>query len=84
MALEAAERREEHLGSSGQDLERKYRITLAIYVVLAVAAWFTIGEGRIPVFGRMVEIRWFPVFILAMFALRTVLVMQADRIRRGK
>jgi hypothetical protein len=81
---EEAERREERLGANGQELERKYRIALALYGVLAVAAWFTIGVDRMPLFGRMIEIRWVPIFILAMFAFRTVMVMKADRIRRGK
>jgi len=84
VAAEAAKRREERLGSSGQELERKYGIALALYVVLAVLVWFTIGEGKISVFGRLIEIRWVPIFILATFAFRTVMAMQADRIRRSK
>jgi hypothetical protein len=78
-----AERREERLDANGQELERKYRIALALYGVLAVVAWFTIGEGRIPVFGKTIDIRWIPIFILATFAFRTVMAMKADRIRRG-
>ena len=66
------------------DLERKYRIALALYAVLAVLVWFTIGEGKVEVFHRPIEIRWIPIFILATFAFRTVMAMQADRIRRGK
>jgi hypothetical protein len=65
-------------------LERKYGIALALYVVLAVLVWFTIGEGKISVFGRLIQIRWVPIFILATFAFRTVMAMQADRIRRSK
>ena len=82
--MEAAKRREERLGSAGFELERKYRIALALYAVLAVLVWFTIGEGKVEVFHRMIEIRWVPIFILATFAFRTVMAMQADRIRRGK
>jgi hypothetical protein len=54
-----------------------------LYAVLAVAAWFTIGDGRVAVLGRMIEVRWIPVFVLAMFAFRTYVAMQAGRIRRG-
>ena len=75
--------REEQQGTR-TELERKYGIALVLYVVLAVLVWFTIGEGKISVFGRLVEIRWVPIFILATFAFRTVMAMQADRIRRGK
>jgi hypothetical protein len=84
VAALAAKRREERLGSTGLELERKYRIALALYVVLAVVVWFTIGEGKVPVFGRLIEIRWIPIFVLATFAFRTVMAMQADRIRRSK
>jgi hypothetical protein len=69
---------------TGSELERKYRIALALYAVLAVLVWFTIGEGKVEVFHRMIEIRWVPIFILATFAFRTVMAMQAERIRRGK
>jgi hypothetical protein len=84
LAAEAVKQREEGPGATGSELERKYRIALALYAVLAVLVWFTIGEGKIEVFHRMIEIRWVPIFILATFAFRTVMAMQADRIRRGK
>ena len=65
-------------------LERKYWLALGLYGVLASVAWFTIGEGRVEVFGRLVEVRWIPVFVLATFAFRTVMAMKAERIRRGR
>jgi hypothetical protein len=68
---------------TGPGLERKYWIALAVYAGLAVAAWFTIGEGKFPLFGRMIDVRWVPIFVLATFAFRTVMAMQAERIRRG-
>jgi uncharacterized RDD family membrane protein YckC len=74
------------MGDSGSSLsiERKYGIALALYAVLAVLAWFTIGEGTVAAFGRQIEIRWVPVFILGTFAFRTYIAMQAERIRRGR
>ncbi len=72
-------------GSAGlASLDRKYRVALLLYVVLAVVAWFTIGSGSVEAFGRPIEIRWIPVFILATFAFRTFIAMQAERVRRGK
>ena len=65
-------------------LDRKYWIALGLYAVLAVLAWFTIGEGTVAVFGRQIAIRWIPVFILGTFAFRTYIAMQADRVRRSK
>jgi hypothetical protein len=74
--------REEQPGTrTGSDLERRYPVALALYAVLGVLVWFTIGEGTIVVFGRPVELRWIPIFILGTFAFRTVLVRQADKIR---
>jgi len=73
----------ENLGAHGRDLDQKYWIALLLYGVLAVLAWFTVGEGKIVVFGKPVELRLIPVLILALFALRTMLVHQADKIRHG-
>ena len=76
--------REEDPGTrTGSDLQRRYPVALLLYVVLAVLAWFTVGEGTIVVFGKPVELRLIPVLILALFALRTMLVHQADKIRHG-
>ena len=76
--------REEQPGArTGSDLQRRFPIALLAYGVLAVLCWFTVGEGTIVVFGKTVELRLIPILILATFALRTVLVHQADKIRRG-
>jgi len=76
-------RREERLGRTGSDLERRYPVALAMFGALAVLVWFTIGEGSVVVLGRPVEVRWVIEFILGMFVFRTVMAMQADRIRRS-
>ena len=76
--------REEQPGArTGSDLQRRFPIALLAYGVLAVLCWFTVGEGTIVLFGKTVELRLIPILILATFALRTVLVHQADKIRRG-
>jgi len=76
--------REEQPGTrTGSDMQRRYPIALLLYGVLAVLAWFTIGEGTIILFGKPVELRLIPILILALFALRTLLVYQADKIRHG-
>ena len=75
--------REEQRGTrTGSELERRYPIALLLYAVLAVLVWFTVGGGTIIVFGRPVEMRWIPILILGTFAFRTMLVRQADKIRR--
>ncbi len=69
---------------SGSELEKKYPIALAMYAVLAVLVWFTVGAGNVMVAGRPVQVRWIPILILALFAFRTYVAMHADRIRREK
>jgi hypothetical protein len=71
------------LNSSGSDLGRKFPVALLLYGILAVLAWYTLGEGKVLVGGKPVELRLLPVIILAGLALRTVLARQADKIRRS-
>jgi len=66
--------------SSG--LEQKFRLALLMYAVLAALSWFTLGEGRILVGSRTVEIRVIPLLVLGGFALRTVIARKAEKIRR--
>ena len=68
---------------SGSDLERRFPVALALYAVLAVLVWFTLDEGKVFVLGKWVELRWFPLLILGGLALRTVLAVQVEKIRRS-
>ena len=70
--------------TTGQEVDRKYRVALALYAVLAVLIWFTMGEERILVQGRLIELRWIPLLVIAGFAFKTVLARQAERIRRQR
>ena len=67
---------------TGSDLERRFPVALVLYGVLAALVWFTMGEGKVLVWGKPVELRLVPLIILGGLALRTVLAMKADRIRR--
>ena len=71
------------LQNSGSDLDRKYWVALALYAVLAVLAWFTVGKGAVLVYGRPVELRLLPLMVIGGMALRTVLARHAEKIRRG-
>jgi hypothetical protein len=73
----------EGLHSTGAELDRKYWVALALYAVLAALVWFTMGEGKILVSGRAVELRLVPLIIIGGLALRTVLAREAEKIRRG-
>ena len=68
---------------TGSDLERRFQWAMALYVVLALLVWFTMGEGKVLVLGKPVELRLVPLLIIGGLALRTVLARQAERIRRG-
>jgi hypothetical protein len=71
----------EELQRSGQDLDRKYRVALVLYAILAALSWFTL-DGKVPIGGRMVELRLVPLLIIGGLALRTVVAMKAEKIRR--
>jgi hypothetical protein len=76
------DRMKRSLHSTGADLDRKYWVALGLYAILALLVWFTVGEDKILVAGKPVELRWLPLIILGGLALRTVLARQAERIRR--
>jgi hypothetical protein len=67
---------------AGSDLDRKYWTALALYGFLAALSWFTLGEGKILVGNRLVDVRLLPLVVLGGFALKTVLAHHAEKIRR--
>ena len=71
------------LKSTGSDLDRKFWMALTLYAVLAVLAWFTVGEGIVLVSGWRVELRLLPLVVIGGMALKTVLARHAEKIRRG-
>ena len=66
---------------AGSPLEKKYWVALVLYGALALLSWFTL-DGKIPVGGRLVELRLVPLVIIGGLALRTMLAMKAEKIRR--
>ena len=50
--------------SDERDLDRKFWVALALYAVLAVLVWFTMGEGKVLVVGRPVELRLVPLIVI--------------------
>jgi hypothetical protein len=70
--------------NSGSELQRKYPIALALYAALAALVWFTMDAGKVPVWGKPVDLRLVPLLIIGGMALRTVLALQADKIRHGR
>ena len=71
----------EDLQRSSKELDRKFRVALVLYAILAALSWFTL-DGKIPVGGRLVELRLIPLVIIGGFALRTMMAMKAEKIRR--
>ena len=68
---------------TGSDLEKRYPLALGLYAVLAVLVWFTMDAGKVMVYGKPVDLRLVPLIVLGGLALRTVLALQADKIRRS-
>jgi hypothetical protein len=73
----------EGLPSSADEMDRKYWIALALFAGLAALVWFTMGEGKVLVFGKPVELRLLPLIVIGGLALRTVLARSAEKIRRS-
>lgn len=69
--------------SSGSELERKYWVALGLYAVLAVLVWFTMDASKVLIHGKPVDLRLIPLIVLGGLAVRTVLAVQADKIRRS-
>jgi 4-hydroxybenzoate polyprenyltransferase len=61
--------------------ERRFYIALALYAVLGVLVWTTLGYAPIRIQDREIDLRVIPSLILGMFALRTILFRQAERMR---
>ena len=64
--------------------ERKFRIALLLYAVLAALVWFTLGEGHVLILGRAVEIRVLPIFVIGTLVFRTFMARWADQIRQAQ
>ena len=69
------------MAEPGSSLEKKYRVALVLYAGLALLSWFTL-DARIPVGGRLVELKFVPLIIIGGLALRTMVAMKAERIRQ--
>jgi hypothetical protein len=65
-----------------RDLDRKFWAALAMFAVLALVVWLTMGDGSVLVFGKPVELKLIPLFVIGGMALRTVLARKAEKIRR--
>jgi uncharacterized membrane-anchored protein len=65
-----------------RDLDRKFWAALAMFAVLAVLVWLTMGNGSVLVFGKPVELKLIPLIVIGGMALRTVLARKAEKIRR--
>jgi len=65
-----------------RDLDRKFWAALAMFAVLAVVVWLTMGDGSVLVFGKPVELKLIPLIVIGGMALRTVLARKAEKIRR--
>ena len=73
----------EGVKSTGRELDRKFRIALVLYAVLAALAWFFMDSQEYVINGKRVDLRLLPLIVVGGLAFRTVLAHQADKIRRN-
>ncbi|WP_263350278.1 hypothetical protein [Acidicapsa acidisoli] len=66
----------------GSRQDQKFWVAMGAFGILAAVIWFTLGEGTVFAFGRPVEIKLIPLFVIGMFVLRTMVAREADKIRR--
>jgi TctA family transporter len=66
-----------------QKMSRKLLVAVVVYAALGLLAWFTLDAG-IPVGGRQVPLRAVTLAILGLFAFRTLLHAQRERIEAGR
>ena len=72
------------VSGEGGDLDRKFWLAIVLFGILALLAWFLIGDSTFDVDGRPVEMRLVPLVVIGGLALKTVLARQAEKIRREK
>jgi hypothetical protein len=70
-------------GSQKRSPDEKFWIALGLYVILGAVIWFTLGDGTTIVFGKQVQLRWIPMFVVGTFVFRTVMAREAEKIRRS-
>ena len=65
------------------DIQRRFRISLIAYAVLAVLIGATL-HGSIMVNGHLINLQYAALVIVGLFALKTLLHWKAEQIQEGK
>jgi hypothetical protein len=63
---------------------KRFFVAMALYAVLGLLAWLTMDGSSVPVGTGQVSVRGLTFALLAVFAARTVLHWNAERIRAQK
>ena len=61
--------------------ERRFRVSLVVYALLAIAIWFTMSDQGLMVGNRVVSIRLVALAILGLFVAKTLLHWKAAQIQ---
>ena len=64
-------------------MSKKLLVALTVYAALALLAWFTL-DASFPVGGREIPLRTVTLAILGLFAVRTLLHAQRERIEQER
>jgi hypothetical protein len=80
--LEGPEPSPDKVSKADASRDRKFWAAIGGFGILAALIWFTLGEGTVLAFGRPVQIRLIPLFVVGMFVLRTWVAREADKVRQ--
>jgi hypothetical protein len=61
--------------------ERRFRVSLIVYALLAIATWFTMSDQGLVVGDRFVSLRLVALAILGLFVGKTLLHWKARQIQ---
>ena len=80
--LEGPELTSNEVSKADANRDRKFWVAMGGFAILGALIWFTLGEGTVLAFGRPVQIKLIPLFVVGMFVLRTWVAREADKVRR--
>jgi hypothetical protein len=62
-------------------IERRFRVSLIVYALLAISIWFTMSDQGLVVGNRFVSVRLVALAILGLFVGKTLLHWKATQIQ---
>ena len=61
-------------------MQKRFVIALVLYAAILLLVWTTISYAPVVIAGRAVDIRWIPTLIVGMFAAKSWVHRQRERL----